>query len=82
MSNPILLPFQPGSMTPAQLAAVSYPAPYSGRTHSLYAYRLRRWFGWCETSGLDPLIGNQRAHVELYIRHLGGCGLMLPRSTR
>jgi len=37
---------------------------------------LRRWFGWCETNGLDPLVGIQRAHVELFIRHLGETGLM------
>jgi len=70
-----LLPFQPDAMTPAQLAAVSYLARYSGHTHVLYAYQLRRWFGWCEGSGLDPLIGVQGAHVELYIRHLRDCGL-------
>jgi len=75
MSNTILLPFQPDSMTPAQLAAVSYPARYSGHTHGLDAYQLRRWFGWCETNRLDPLEGIQRAHVELYIRHLGESGL-------
>lgn len=63
-------------MSPAQLAAVSYLARYSGHTHPLYAYQLRRWFGWCETNGLDPLLGIQRAHVELYIRHLGESGLM------
>ena len=40
-----LLPFQPDAMTPAQLAAVSYLARYSGHTHALYAYQLRRWFG-------------------------------------
>jgi site-specific recombinase XerD len=62
-------------MTPA-LAAVSFLARYSGHTHELYAYQLRRWFAWCERSGLDPLVGVQRAHVELFIRHLGECGLM------
>src|SRR5690349_11421242 len=41
-----LLPFQPDAMTPAQLAAVSYLARYSGRTHTLYASQLRRWFAW------------------------------------
>lgn len=71
-----LLPFQPLSMTPAQLAAVSYLARYSGQTHTLYAFQLRRWFGWCESNGLDPLLGIQRAHVELYIRKLGDSGLM------
>jgi integrase/recombinase XerD len=76
MFNTTLLPLQPDAMTPAQLAAVSYLARYSGHTHTLYAYQLRRWFAWCDTGGLDPLIGIQRAHVELYIRHLGSCGLM------
>ena len=38
-----LLPFQPDAMTPAQLAAVSYLAHYSGHT------QLRRWFASCET---------------------------------
>ena len=63
-------------MTTAQLAAVSFLARYAGRTHDLYAYQLRRWFGWCEGNGLDPLLGIQRAHVELYIRGLGEAGLM------
>jgi len=72
MSSPTtLLPFQPATMSTAQLAAVSYLARYAGRTHALYAYQLRQWFAWCEGSGLDPLVGIQRAHVELYIRQLG-----------
>jgi integrase/recombinase XerD len=76
MSNTTLQPFQPDSMTPGQLPAVSYLARYSGHTHNLYAYQLRRWFEWCEASSLDPLVGIQRAHVELYIRHLGETRLM------
>ncbi|MFI5623796.1 tyrosine-type recombinase/integrase [Nocardioides sp. NPDC051685] len=71
-----LLPFQPLSMTTAELAAVSFLARYSGHTHELYAYQLRRWFAWCQTNGLDPLTGIQRAHVELYIRNLDEAGLM------
>jgi integrase/recombinase XerD len=71
-----LLPFQPDAMTPAQRAAVSYLARYAGHTHALYAYHLRRWFVWCEANALDPLVGIQRAHIELYIRHLGESGLM------
>ena len=59
-------------MSLAQLAAVSYLARYSGHTHTLYAYQLRRWFGRCQTNHLDPLVGIQRAHVELFIRQLGG----------
>jgi site-specific recombinase XerD len=72
----ILLPFQPASMSTAQLAAVSFLARYSGHTHALYAYQLREWFTWCEVHGLDPLVGVQRAHVELYIRALSDRGLM------
>jgi len=72
----MLLPFQPDAMTPAQCAAVSYLARYSGQTHALYSYQLRRWFGWCGTNALDPLVGIQRGHIELYIRHLGASGLM------
>ena len=49
-----LLPFQPEAMTPAQLAAVSFLARYSGHTHAVYGYQLRRWFAWCETNHLDP----------------------------
>lgn len=71
MTSTTLLPFHPAAMTPAQLAAVSYLARHSGPTHTLCAYQLRRWFAWCETNALDPLVGIQRAHVELYIRSLG-----------
>ncbi len=75
MSASTLLPFQPMAMSQAQLAAVSYLARYSGRTHDLFALQLRRWFTWCEANDLDPLIGIQRAHVELYIRQRGESGL-------
>ena len=71
-----VLPYQPATMSTAQLAAVSYLARYAGRTHVLYAFQLREWFSWSESNGLDPLVGIQRAHVELYIRHLGKRGLM------
>lgn len=70
MSNTSLFPFQPDAMTPAQLAAVSYLARYSGHTYKLCAAQRRRWFTKCETNRLDPLIGVQRAHVELYTHHL------------
>jgi site-specific recombinase XerD len=63
-------------MSTAHLAAVSFLARYSGRTHALYEFQLREWFTWCEEHGLDPLVGVQRAHVELYIRGLGERGLM------
>src|ERR1035437_7082408 len=63
-------------MSSAQLAAGFYLARYSGHTHGLYAYQLRQWFAWCESNGLDPLAGIQRAHVELYVRQPGDRGLM------
>jgi hypothetical protein len=72
----VLLPYQPATMSTAQLAAGSYLARYAGHTHHLYAYQLKRWFAWCESNGLDPLVGIQRAHLELYIRQLGDAGLM------
>jgi integrase/recombinase XerD len=75
MTSTLALPFQPDAMTPAQLAAVSYLGRYTWQTHRLYAYQLQRWFSWCETNGLDPLVGLQRAHLELYIRHLHDAGL-------
>jgi integrase/recombinase XerD len=77
MTSTILLPFKPDAMTPAQLAAVSYLARYTGHTHDLYAYQMRPWFAWCQANDLDPLIGIQRAHLELYIRHLGESGLQV-----
>lgn len=76
MSNPTVLPFHPDAMTPTQRAAISYLARHSGHTHRLYAYQLRRWFEWCEAHNLEPLVEVQRAHVELFIRHLGERGLM------
>lgn len=57
----MLLPFNPLWMSPAQLAAVFYPARYSGRTHAAYSFQPRRWFTWRENNGLDPLLGIQRA---------------------
>jgi hypothetical protein len=46
------LPFQPSSMSSAQLAAVSFLARYSGATHALYRTQLGRWFAWCTANGL------------------------------
>ena len=43
-ASTILLPFQPTSMSTAQLAAVSFLARYSGRTHEMYTSQLARWF--------------------------------------
>src|SRR6478609_4218392 len=57
MSTPTtLLPFQPASMSTAQLAAVSFLARYSGRTHNLYAFQLREWFAFFKFAHIDGLI--------------------------
>lgn len=59
MSGPTtLLPFQPATMSTAELAAVSYLARFAGRTHILYGYQLRQQFAWWEINGLDPLSGS------------------------
>ena len=71
-----LLPFQPSTISTAHLAAVSYLARYSGRTHTLYSFQLRGWLTWCEGNGLDPLLSVQRAHVDLDIRQPGDRGLL------
>lgn len=63
-------------MSTAQLAAVSFLARYSGRSHALYSFQVREWFAWSECNALDPLVGVQRAHVELYTRGLSDRGLM------
>ncbi|HYN71870.1 MAG TPA: hypothetical protein VES60_05160 [Nakamurella sp.] len=77
MSSPTSrLPLQPATMSTAQLAAVSFLARYGGRTHALYTYQLRQWFTWCESNAADPLVGIQRAHIELCIRRLGDRPLM------
>jgi hypothetical protein len=53
MSNTILLPFQPDAMAPAQLAAVSYLARYSGHTVIIVVGALR----WSGLSGPRPTAG-------------------------
>ena len=68
VGSTVLLPFQPSSMTSAQLAAVSYLARYAGRTHTLYSFQLRQWFAWCETNGLMSSCTSAR--------QLGESGLM------
>jgi integrase len=72
MSNTILLPFQPESMTRAQVAAVSYLARYSGHTHSLYAYQLRRWFEWCEVLRVLEACRGERTEGPLVLRPVSG----------
>jgi len=76
MSSSALAPFQPLAMSPAQLAAVSYLARYSGPHPQPLRVPAASVVLLVRGHSLDPLVGIQRAHVELYIRHLGDCGLM------
>ena len=69
---------QPEAITPAQSAAVSYLARYTGHTHHLYAGALRRWFGWCETNRLDPLTGIHARIWSSRSGHLHESGLRDP----
>jgi hypothetical protein len=67
MSNTTtLLPFRPSSMTPASWRPCPTWPRYSGQTHSMYAYQLRRWFGWRDTNGgLDRSRGSACNHGAL-----------------
>jgi Zn-dependent protease len=72
MSNNVLLPFQPESMSASQLAAVSFLARYSGQTHSLYTYELRRalsvgFFGAASLLGYTDLLQTAPELVVLAI---------------
>ena len=63
-------------MSTAQLAAVSFLARHSGRTHALCSCQLQAMVRLVRIPGLNPRIGVLRVHVELYIRHLGECKLI------
>ena len=75
MTSTTLRPFQPHAIRPPSSRRCPTLARYTGQTHILYAYQLRRWFAWCDTNGLDPLVGLQRAQIECAIRHLHDSGL-------
>lgn len=66
-----LLPFQPPSMTAAQLATVCFLARHSRHTHDLHAYQLRRWFAWCGSNGSE--VDEAEAHYKraLLTRQIG-----------
>lgn len=63
-------PLTLGNLPPAQQAAISFLARYTGGTHDLYRRYLDQWLVWCADNNLDPLEDVSRGHVELYIRHL------------
>lgn len=50
-STTAALPFQPSSVSTAQLAAVPFLVRYSGATHAVCWTQLGRWFAWCESNG-------------------------------
>jgi integrase/recombinase XerD len=49
----------------AQLAAVSFPARYSGRTLEAYRHDLRGFFQWASDHGV-VIMEASRAHIELF----------------
>ena len=51
-ASTILMPFQPSTMSTAQLAAVSFLARYSGRTHEMYAYQFTAGSPGARATGL------------------------------
>lgn len=69
-----LLPFQPLSMTTAELAAASFLACYSGHTHELLLPSCADGSDGARATG-RPLTGIQCAHVEIYREHIN-----LPRK--
>lgn len=58
-----------GTIPRHELAAMTYLARYSGATLKNYTCLLRTFFAWCTEHELDPLAA-ERAHLELYVRHL------------
>lgn len=48
----------------------SFLARYTGQTFTSYSLDIRLWRDWCRSYGLDPIRGIQRAHIELFARHL------------
>ncbi len=82
MSNPILLPFQPDAMTPAQLTAVVLPGPLHRAHPRPVCLSAAPLVHLVRDQRLDPLLGIQRAHLELYIRHLGESGLRVSSVNR
>ncbi len=82
MTSTTLLPFQPDAMAPAQPAAVSYLARYTGHTHTLYCYQLQRWFTWCQTNALDPLVGFSAGTSSSTSDTSAAAACGSPRSTR
>jgi site-specific recombinase XerC len=49
----------------AQLAAISFPARYSGRTLEAYRHDLRGFFQWATDQGIAVLAAS-RAHIDLF----------------
>ena len=67
--------------TSEELAALAFLAGYSTRTREGYGLDLRRWFVFCESSGLKPF-GVRRAHIELFAREMETSGLAVATVAR
>ncbi|OJU39668.1 MAG: hypothetical protein BGN97_00160 [Microbacterium sp. 69-10] len=51
------------------IAAAGFLARYKGETRKLYEIDMRIFYDWCARVGIRPLQA-QRAHIELFARHL------------
>jgi hypothetical protein len=81
-----LLPFQPMSMSTAQLATLSYLARYSGHTHDLYAHQFRRWFRSSDHAtsrmGAETIDRAALPRFSPTISRATGAGVAWPASER
>lgn len=67
------LPTHPDQLT--RLAGAFVAGHRSKNTQRAYREDLRMWFRWCHANDVDPLVGIQRVHGELYARHMEDKGL-------
>jgi integrase/recombinase XerD len=65
----------------AQLAAVSFPARYSGRTLEAYRHDLRGYFQWASNNDVDVLKAT-RPHIELFRAWMEDRGLAVSTIDR
>lgn len=84
MSDPIhatAVEVASGDTTAEELAAMAFLAGYTTRTRESYGIDLRRWFAFCDATGIRPF-GVRRAHIELFAREMESKGLAVATVAR
>lgn len=84
MSDPIhctAVEVASGETTAEELAAMAFLAGYTTRTRESYGIDLRRWFAFCDATGIRPF-GVRRAHIELFAREMETKGLAVATVAR